>query len=561
MSDVSKIAILDPRVKVGDAVMKIETSGLVVQPTSIPADQQGVYASTILFNSIIVPNSQQTCVSACPRIGYNVTVTVPTASGMVFPSAVAQSDANVTCGFKARPLMSVCQSANVTLNSAVSSCQPRFLLTAMQRFLDRKLLKQASAPYMPDNLGLLAIQQNTVSVATPAEGADMVIPLNASSNQPLSSYVNSTENSRNSFIAQSVAVSGANTIYTFYFEEDLYPVSPFLPNMLEAPFLYNIFNMSINLTFAGFLDMIYDTTNTNPSTYTVQVSDAQLLTTFITIDPNLVKIPKVSITDYSSPTLYVKDLGTQSTATNQFTVTSDSIRFSSCPRKIWVFVQPNINYRNGSSDGSVGGANNVPGSDCVLSNLNLAGNDRNLSNIQVTYGTSTFEVACTPRELYLEAVANGYASTYEDWVYGSGSIICLDPMKQLGFNPQTDISLGEGGSVTFRIQMNASFLNYKLAGLYSAPTNVPLQLVVIADYQGSFSASDNQQGLFTLSTVTPQEVKSLFDKPLPSRDMLPEGLKGEGAGFGKHIVHHLGKALKSDAGKAVLGMAKKHLGL
>lgn len=573
MNELTKIALIDPRVKVGEAVFKVETAGLSVQPTEIPADQQGVYSNTILFNSVIIPNSQQTCVSKAPRIAYDVTVTVPTggsAAGVpCFATALDPANClypNPNATFKARPLMSVCQAANITINSAVTATQPRYLLTAMQRYLPKELLQHATAPIMPDNLGKLI--PTTTSVAL--TGSAQTLALASSSNQPMSLYDNSTQLSRAAFIPSSVQINvGGNDIYTFHFEEDIFPVSPFVPGYIESAFLYNVFNLSINLNFASFTDMIYDLSNSNPSTYTVSVSNAKLETTYITIDPNLIKIPAVAIYDYALPTLYVKDLGQQTIQQlGSIVVQSDSLRFNSCPKRIWCMVQPNINYRNPSSNGSVGNAKNVPGSDVALtlaSNQGLyAGgetwndvsfDDSALSRIQVTYGTMSYEVACTPRELFLEAVKNGYNSTYTDFLLGSGSILCFNPMTQFGFNAGTDVAQGENGTVTFRIQMSVSFVNLLKAGLYNSGGTMPLQLVVIAEYAGQLALSNNQQGLFSLGVVGPKDVAEMFSKPLPSVDQLPEGLKGEGAGLNKgHIVHHLaaGKSGGMASSKSVL---------
>ena len=582
MNELTKIALIDPRVKVGEAVFKVETAGLSVQPTEIPADQQGVYSNTILFNSVIIPNSQQTCVSKSPRIAYDVTVTVPTGGSAenvpCFANALNPAQChypNPNATFKARPLMSVCQSANITINSAVTATQPRYLVTAMQRYLPKELLKHATCPIMPDNQALLAAQQTLIPYTTPVvtagETVALEIPVSITSNQPMSLYSNCTDLSRASFIPVSlqINVSGGKDIYTFHFEEDLFPLSPFTPGYLESAFLYNVFNLSINLNFAGFQDMIYDLSNSNPNSYTVSVSNAKLETTYITIDPNQIKIPPVCVYDYSLPTLYVKDLGSQTIQQlGSLVVQSDSLRFNSCPKRIWCMVQPNINYRTPQADGA--NSQNVPGSDVALtlaSNQGITGetnwtdvnfDDSALSRIQVTYGTMSYEVACTPRELFLEAVKNGYNSTYTDFLLGSGSILCFSPMTQFGFNAGTDVAQGENGTVTFRIQMSVSFVNLLKSGLYQSGGTMPLQLVVIAEYAGQLALSNNQQGLFSLGVIGPKDVAEMFSKPLPSVDQLPEGLKGEGGGLSKgHIVHHVNAKSGSSSGMSKSVLSKK----
>jgi len=580
MNEIEKIALLDPRVKVGEAVFKVVTSGLTVQPTQIPADQQGAlsaggYTNTILFNSVIIPNSQQTCVSRSPRIKYTVQVSTQAVAycnsqnepAVILPTKLnsfnnsnntyANGTANnsaVNCCFRARPLMSVCQAGNITINSAVTATQPRYLLTAMQRYLPVELTKHQKAPLMNDNLGLLAIEKSWIGGTAAGSVAFNISP---NSGGPLNSYANSCGLSRASLVASSVVYGTANAgqvdVYTFHFEEDLYPISPFSPGYLDANFLYNVFNLSINLNFASFQDMLYDGSGVALATsgLTVRVADAQLETTFITIDPNLVKIPPVCIYDYSLPTLYVRSA--DNVATNSYgTVQSDSLRLNSCPKRIWCFVQPNINNR--VSQATLTGA---PATDSALSLAQVSAtgfDDTSLGAVQITYGTQTFLVGATIKELYDISARNGYNSTYEDFLLGSGSILCFDPMKDFGFNAGTDVAQGENGTVTFRIQMNVSWANYLNAGMYATPVAaIPIQMVVIAEYAGQLALSNNQQGLFSLGVIGPRDVNEMFSKPLPSVDMLPEGLKSEGAGYGKHIVNHMkGSSSGAKSSKSVL---------
>ena len=590
MNEIEKIALLDPRVKVGEAVFKVVTTGLTVQPTQIPADQTasfdtGGYTNTILFNSVIIPNSQQTCVSRSPRIKYSVQVSTKavalcnsqSAPAVILPTKLNSfnnasnlyangtgNNSAVNCCFRARPLMSVCQAGNITINSAVTATQPRYLLTAMQRYLPAELTKHQKAPLMNDNLGLLAIEQpwvaGTFAGTVAGTGSDTSVSLQISPNSggPLNSYANSGGLSRASLVAGSVIYGTANAgqvdVYTFHFEEDLYPISPFSPGYLDANFLYNVFNLSINLNFASFQDMLYDGSGIplTTSLLNVKVANAQLETIFITIDPNLIKIPPVCVYDYSLPTLYVRTADVVATNALGVSVQSDSLRFNSCPKRIWCYVQPNINNR--VSQATVQGA---PATDSVLSLAQVTANgfdDTTLGAVQVTYGTQTYLVGATIKELYDISARNGYNSTYEDFLLGSGSILCFDPMKDFGFNAGTDISTGENGTVSFRIQMNVSWANYLNAGMYATPVaSIPLQICVIAQYAGQLALSNNQQGLFSLGVIGPRDVNEMFSKPLPSVDMLPEGLKSEGAGYGAHIAHHMkGSSSGAKSSKSVL---------
>jgi hypothetical protein len=181
---------------------------------------------------------------------------------------------------------------------------------------------------------------------------------------------------------------------------------------------------------------------------------------------------------------------------------SDTLRFSSMPELIYVFARPRIDQRTCAQ------------ADAFLSLGDPTSASGLMPNISVTLGNrSGLMSSASAKTIYQIAVRNGYQGTWNDWVYGSGSLIMLAPATDLGLDIQNgDILSGEAGSVNFTIQAQFSNANYVSAFGKTAATpltNLALELVVIPVYKGIATITPDNC-VFNLGQLSEAEVSHLL---------------------------------------------------
>jgi len=546
------ILTVDRRLVVGDSAFKIVDSGLLVQPSEIQADQAGPYTSSLIFSNILPPNSQRTCLST-PRIRYTVTATAPE-NTIVLPSAMAQKATgaveNVNCVLRAFPLHSVTTNLNLQLNSQVLTSQPRYMLSHLQRYISKEAKKRATFPAMADDLTYLQAEVNTTT--TPAVGAQLVVQ--QVSHSPMAQYCSAEGSSRASYLWSKSNAGGVDT-FTITVEEPLM-ASPFAGLDIEGKYLYNVNNMSINYSFSDFSDMFY---NQSGNAFTaIRVSDARLEIVYVTVGREI-EIPAQVHYDYSQYTVFTQSLGALATAGVQ-TVNSQALKFSSLPKRIFMAVRPRIDLRTQTASAT--------NANCADACLSLLGSDgtQSIGVLQVQIQNKTLFANATPKELYIESVINGYDSTMADFLAGSGSFIAISP-RNMGYDPATDLVVGESGQISFQAQLRVSFYNYALQFAGGLPANVDCELVTIIEQAGEVVLAENATTMMSLGPISEAEVKAAFaSQPIPE-DAIPEHMHGGGV-WGhvghllmkglKHGVKHGAKALASEGGQSVL---KKLAGL
>ena len=547
----SSILTIDPRLVVGDSVFKVMDSGVIVQPAELPADQPGPYSSSLIFTNILPPNSKRTAVSN-PRIRYTVTVVAP-AGDIVLPTKLGRDSAgaveNVNAVLRAFPLHSVATNLNLQLNSQVLTSQPRYMLSHAQRYIQKELIDLATCPAMADDVTYLQKQSNSVSVAVAAGGAaqTIVAPAQQVSHGPMCQYVDAEGKSRAAFLWTKVT-AGGNDTYTITIEEPLL-ASPFPGLALEGKYLYNVNNMSINYSFSSFADMIYN--QSGNAITSVAVSDARLEVTYITVGKDI-DIPTAIHYPYNQYTVFTQSLGDLDTAATQ-TVNSQALKFSSLPKRIWMCVRPRIDARTSAATTTQANA-----ADAALTLLG-AGGQQDIGCLQVQIQNKTLFANATPKELYLESKLNGYRSGMVDFLQGSGSYICISP-RNMGFDPSTDLVVGESGQLSFQAQLRVSFYNYALQFAGNLPANVSCELVTVIEQAGTIVLAEDATSMMSLGPISEAEVKAMFAKGgVPADHPMLES----GAGlFGdaKHLlmrglhagVKHGLKALASERGQSVL---------
>jgi hypothetical protein len=543
------VLVTDSRLVVGDAAFRITDSGLIVQPTEIPADQSGPYTSNLIFSNILPPNTQRTAVST-PRIRYTITATA-LAGQIVLPTQLSQLSAgtveNVNCVLRAFPLTSVTTNANLQLNSQVLTSQPRYQLSHLQRYIKKEAKRYATFPAMSDDLTYLQKQSNSVSVTVANAPLPQTVTGTAQqvSASPLCQYVDSEGRSRASYVFQKVTAGGDDT-YTITIEEPVM-LSPFAGLDIKGKYLYNVNNMSINYSFGSFADMFYNQSGNAFSSITV--SDARLEVVYITVGREITIPPAVTY-DYNQYTVFTQSLGSLSTASTQI-AQSQALKFSSLPKRIFLAVRPKIDNR--TSAASVTQAN---AADACLSLLGVNG-EQDVGVLQVNIQNKTLFANATPKELYLESCINGYDSSMTDFLMGSGSYLCISP-RNMGFDPSVDLVVGESGQISFQAQMRVSFFNYAKTLGANLPANVDCEMVVIIEQAGAVTLAENATTMMSLGPVSDAQVKAIFaaGSAIPE-GALPEDVAGGGL-FGdiKSVLHKglkLGAAaLATEGGRSVL---------
>lgn len=244
----------------------------------------------------------------------------------------------------------------------------------------------------------------------------------------------------------------------------------------------------------------------------------EILTTYIT--PDLTQpIPQLQVLPYHKPQEYIKaSTPTALAAGNSTTITSDSIKLSQIPRKMYVFVRHERSTSNYTTSDSF----------LALTRLNVLWNNQ-----------SGLFAQCGPQELYEISRRNGSNLSYPQWSNYRGSVFCAEFGKDIGL--MDNEAPGVQGQWT--IQVEATFKNTG-----TNPFTGDYYIVMLNE--GTFSIAENMARA-SLGNLTPAGV--LAAKASPELDFTHyENLQGGGF-FSKlkHLVkrtaHGVGKVAKAVA--------------
>ena len=568
--------MLDNRANVSkETVGLVKISGNNINVFEINADGSS-FTNQITFNNIVVPNYQTTIVSRNARVRYQLAVTFPTALqtaaavAPVMPSprgnfvggTVVLNDptiptAPINTVLRAFPLQSVCNNVQLIINGATTSLNPQYTLSALQRTLPHDwIMNQAlECPAQSDDHSYFV---NTLDGQYGLAGLGL-----GHSNKVFSSGENSLGATRGSFVATSVTrTAGGTTTYNFDVSESIL-VSPFTIYDDEV-WLSNINTMSLMFNYNGLNDMLLlASSNITPAGTTVTITSPKLELSYMQLSPDLVSIPRITTLPYENIVYFNNSNGNQTqdftNATRPFVLQSDTLRLSSLPEKIYVFCRPSLQTRIAAAPSSQ--------ADTFLSLGNLDGT----AGVSVSIGTRTGLLAsASVKTLYRMAKKNGYRGSYFDWYYGSGSLLIIDPVMDLGIDPNCDVLPGESGSVNFQINctFNPTNIVYGNAGnasvspYYTATQNTDLMVVVV--YSGT--ANITPDGCtFNTGELSHSEVGALLktapkDGSMTSTETFKPTVQA-GSLFSKFksVLGTAASALKSDAGQKALGMVGDYL--
>lgn len=486
-------------------------SGLQVNQFEVNADGNS-FPSQIYFNNIVTPGGlSNTLVGRNMRIRYDVTIV--TASNLGAPIGLPQvpygANTPITAALRSMPLMSVSETVQIQLNGSSTSCNPRQFLSATQRFIKKEYLchEGLEAPVMADNRTLL--------LADPVSYAGAV--LQPVSGQPLSRAGNSSGDTRASFLPKSYVNAANVSTWVFEVSEPLL-ISPLTLNSQDV-FLGNLDTFSCQINYSSLLDMVVSSVAYDALT-SVVITNPRLQLCYITIDQHIKSIPQTLKYNYQNTVYFPKTQAwTPGAGTNGVcTMNSDLVRLQTMPQMIYVFARNPIQTRAGQT-----------AADCFYSIGNASGN----AGISVQIGTRTGLLASeSAKTCFRTAVSNGYNSTYQDYRYGSGSILALCPSKDLGLSASEVPGL-VSGNVNFQIQVSFNADNFAYAGNIAAvPANVELMIVVV--YQGDMTVHKGLPALFNLGTLTPSDVDRIFKTGSQINSEAVQSTFAKGAGLYSH---------------------------
>jgi hypothetical protein len=560
MASIPKL-FLDNRINCADvSTSVVRISGQQVNYFSINPDGSS-FPSQIVFNNIITPSLSNTLVGKNIRLRYQVAVAAGT-NVFNMPKPAGSVDAEIDGVLRAYPLQSIANSITLTINGSSSVVSQRQILSALQR-TEKKSLKKATeseAPTQADNLSVLVPD---------AQGR--------LSGQVLSPYQNSDGATRGSFVAY--AWSGTNT-NTYYFDVcESVMVSPLTaePNEVALP---NINTLSLQINYNNLVDMTVfgsvggtGATPAYPPGLTVQILNPVLELVYFSVANSLVHIPRMYETDYTNFVYFPKAQTAFATnAVSQQQVQSDTLRFTSTPALIYIWLRPQLSLR----DAAAAGGNSYADFCFPLGAQSTnAAQQTILPGINITFGNrSGLLSSMSVQQAYKTSVRNGLDMTWREWI-NAGCVLVLNPTLDFGLDlSQGDTIPGSTGSVNFQFQAtynNANLLSAQALaggnGMYA--NSVPTELVIAVAYAGKcVLTADNC--VFTTGFLSEAEIDALLRTApntgeMTSDEVLKPSIQGAGL-FGKmksvlgHVARGVGAAAPIISAVAEHPLVKKLAG-
>ncbi len=508
--------VLDNRVNVSDAATKVvRISGIYNNP-QYWTPVGNTFTSTLTFSQITTPNYDTTLMCRNPRIRY-LSQIVATANPPILNPAAALGANGAGCALRAYPLQSVTTAENATINGATVTLDARNTVSALQRRIPQRIVRglASDCPCRPDTTSCLA--RDALGTAL-------------TSNQPLSSYYNSDGTSRGSFFP-CYWDNGSHTVQ-FMVSEPLL-VSPF-SIYDEEVYLANVNTLNMIFTFANINDMyVFSAAQAVPAGTAVTIVSPVLELTYVQVNPAIVSIPRLVTYPYERVVFFNKQLSTMahSNAAAQYTLQSDVIRLDSTPALMYIGCRIPMNERTSA----IAAASQA---DAMLALGPTPGNGwSGLPGINITFGTrSGILSTASNAQMFRMAQRNGYNSNYNDWQYGSGSLMILNPVEDFGLNPQAgDVLPGESGAINFQIQAtfnNTNFVDNTAAVGGADLAGFSLEMFIIVVYAGTFTIAPNQ-ALPNIGDLSAGEVAALLqgapnDGSMMSSEQLNPTINGGG---------------------------------
>jgi hypothetical protein len=270
---------------------------------------------------------------------------------------------------------------------------------------------------------------------------------------PLTNYTssilgNGVYHPRNVGIVSAV-VSGAGTILTItcnWWEPLITPFSAVADNVKNLPPFYAIDGETVNLVFANALNDLFaiNTTGITITNSVTTLNSCNMYLEYVT-SRDLV-LPPVSLYQFPKYQRFQSQITTGSLAPSSGSVTVQ-VNAQTMPSKIICFIRCPESSRDEETP------------DCYASITGM--------QVQLDNGTTLLNGA-SQRKLYDISVQNGLIDTFPVFAqynlagvtggsyFGSGSVVILDPAKDLSITQEEGMTNGSAGKYTIQILMNYS---------------------------------------------------------------------------------------------------------
>jgi hypothetical protein len=540
MATIPKL-FLDNRINVSDMTTSVvRISGQQINYFRIQPDGSN-FPSQIVFNNIITPSLSNTLVGKNIRLRYQVAVTGAGTNDVALPKPAGAVNAPIDGVLRAYPLQSIANSITLTINGSSSVVSQRQILSALER-CDKKSLREGTeseAPTQPDNLACL------VPDAT-----------GRLSQQVLSPYQNSDGTTRGSFTAYSWSGTATNEYYFDVCESLLISPLSAEPNEVALP---NINTLSLQINYNTLLDMlVFGSVGGSQAVYgvaglTVTISNPVLELTYFSVANSIVQIPRMYETDYTNLVYFPKtQANLASNALGQVTAQSDTLRFTSTPALIYIFLRPQMQLRDSAQ----------PAGACLadfffpLGVTPPATTGNVLPNFNITFGNrSGLLSSMSTQQAFKMSVRNGFQGGWREWL-NAGCVLIINPALDLGLDlAQGDTISGSTGSVNFQYQATYNNANVLYANAIAGSpvatyggNPIPTELVIVVAYAGKcVLTADNC--VFTTGFLSEAEVDALLKTAPKTGEMVSdEVLKPsiQGAGLfskAKSVLGHVARGV------------------
>ena len=468
--------VLDRRVAVNaQKAFGIRQGGSQVTPSRSAATSTS--QSQIQFT--LIPNNVSNILSRYMLIRIPVVVTVTGAdNGILLSSAASRG----LMALRQYPISSICTTMSCQLNNQTISIVPNQICHSLTRY----------SQWMTD-----AQEQSVTPIL--ADQSQEYSDLYGSSKSPLNTYQGGGElyaEPRGSYSSLWTNSVDTNTQWVFSFDlVESIMLPPFIMNPAdeEQGFAY-INQLILTLTLQSNLSRIFsvDTSNATPFT-SISVAiqqDCELIYRLLTIQPTM-PIPDTIPYGVSTINVNTSFAGAALVPGASRQATSNTISLNTIPQRIFVWCGRSM------SEYDVPTGYALTDSYCRIDQLNVTFNN------QQGYLSS----ASLP-DLFGQCVVNGLkASTYVGFNQYQGSVIAIDPVKDLG------LKVGEApglGNVQLQIQLTVNFTNISGSSTITSPT------IYIASSADGIMAISRENGLVTLATgvLTPDEVARASSLPV-----------------------------------------------
>lgn len=431
----------------------------------------------------------------------------------------------VNSALRSFPLQQSAATLQMTLNSSTTTTSMNQVMPALVRLLDTKELMTSAetCPTRPDDQ--VWLYPDTNAVAGVLTGPATAGHCQSTQGRAFADW------SRACVTAISATKVGGVATYVYDIQEPL--ICPGVNTLYaDESFLPNINNLSIVLSglnlqnlyssaplFVGGVYTVYN------DTVVVSIATTpQLCLQYIQVDNELVTIPPTVTMSYEAVNYFTSPSKLNTTVTQYPGIFSQTLRLLSCPSKIVAWVGLNPIARSPLDTDS-----------CLAL-------DRGAGCVNISYGARSGILANADRQtIYKLSREAGNHQTYQDFCSGSGSFVCLDPVKHFGINISNgDLLPGENGSVNFMIQMNLCNQNV-LASLQGTPGALlgekDYQIFVAVFYKGTMSISSAGVN-YNLGILSESEVKMLTNQGMTtSSEAIAPTIAGASLYGNKSVLH------------------------